>query len=232
MSNTINIAVDGYSSTGKSTLARQLAKKLGYRYIDTGAMYRAVTLWAIDHEQIFPTHIDPEFTSKLDQIDLNFQVDPEGGENILVMNGEAPGDKLRSMAVSKLVSKVAALGPVRRYLVAEQQKIAAAKGVVMDGRDIGSVVIPDAELKIFVTADLDVRAERRYKELTKKGEEVTLQQVAQNLDERDRLDTSRSDSPLVRAEGSYLLDNSQMDVEGQLKIALQWAVEAITKLPA
>lgn len=216
----INIAVDGYSSTGKSTMARALAQRLGFRYIDTGAMYRGITLYAL-RENIAVERV-PDY---LDRIQLDFRFDSDEGRSLLYLQGEAVEEELRSAAVAAQVSKVAALSPVRRFLVAQQKAMAEEGGVVMDGRDIGTVVLPQAELKIFMTADPKVRAQRRYEELRGQGQEQSFAAVAKNLAERDHLDSTRADSPLRQAEDARLLDNTALSPDEQLDIAEQWAQE-------
>lgn len=216
----ITIAIDGYSSTGKSTMAKALAKLLGYRYIDTGAMYRAVTLYALRHS-FFDNEgkLDEKSLLKaLPNIQLRFTA-----ENEISLNGEAVEKEIRSMKVSERVSVVAAFIPVREKLVSEQQVMGAEGGVVMDGRDIGTVVFPNAELKIFMTADPVVRAKRRWAELREKGEEHTLDAVLKNLVERDEMDTTRKEGPLVQAADARVLDNSEISREDQLQLAQEWA---------
>lgn len=226
MQKPINIAIDGYSSTGKSTLARQLAQNLQYRYIDTGAMYRAVTYWALQRNWLIDSGVSGQLSDHLQELKLNFSLPANAGIAEILLNGEAPGEALRSMVVAEKVSRVAAIPEVRRYLVKEQQNIAAQKGVVMDGRDIGTVVLPHAELKIFMTAKPEIRARRRFEELQSKGHKnVTLAEVAANLKQRDHDDTHRADSPLRQAEDAKLLDNSNLNMEQQLQIAEQWAAE-------
>lgn len=216
----ITIAIDGYSSTGKSTMAKTLAKLLGYRYIDTGAMYRAVTLYALRHNFFDSAgKLDEEALLKaLPSIQLRFTA-----ENEINLNGEAVEKEIRSMKVSERVSVVAAFIPVREKLVSEQQLMGAEGGVVMDGRDIGTVVFPNAELKIFMTADPVVRAKRRWAELREKGEEHSLDAVLKNLVERDEMDTTRKEGPLVQAADARVLDNSEISREDQLKLAQEWA---------
>jgi cytidylate kinase len=216
----ITIAVDGYSSTGKSTMARALAKRLGFRYIDTGAMYRAVTLYAL-REELFDAEdrVNKEaLLLKLPHIKLRFTA-----SNTISLNGAVVEEEIRSMRVSERVSKVAAITEVRRKLVAEQQAMGAEGGIVMDGRDVGTVIFPDAELKIFMTADPLVRAKRRQAELAAKGEHHSLEEVLKNLVERDELDAAREEGPLVQAEDARILDNSHLSREDQLKLAESWA---------
>lgn len=213
----IIIAVDGYSSCGKSTFAKAIAARLGYIFIDTGAMYRAVTLYALEHDAIRSGIVDEEAVVKLlDQITITFRFNPERGASDIYVNGDRVEGKIRTIEVSNCVSRVSAIPEVRRKLVAMQQEMGRRRGVVMDGRDIGTVVFPDAELKIFMTADMDVRACRRYKELTCKGMTVTMEEVERNIRERDKADMSRAVSPLRQADDAIVLDNSRMTVEEQM----------------
>lgn len=218
----ITIAIDGYSSCGKSTLARALAKKLNYVFIDSGAMYRGVTLFAIENECIINGTVDKEkLTQKLEQIQLRF-ASVEGDERKhLFLNGKDVEKQIRSMEVAGYVSEIATIREVREKLVLSQREMGKNGGVVMDGRDIGSVVFPDAELKLFVTASPEVRAERRFKELTEQGRNVTREEVLVNLMERDRIDTSRKESPLIQVKDAIVLDNTNMTPEQQLEFALQ-----------
>lgn len=220
----INIAVDGHSSTGKSTLARQLAEKLRYRYIDTGAMYRAVTLYALNAGMAGEGKVDEKsLIAALPEINIDF--DAEGGGNHTLLNGVNVEGEIRAMQVSNHVSHVAKIAEVRKKLRELQQEAARKGGVVMDGRDIGSAVLPNAELKIFMTADPEVRAERRYAELHAKGNPATRAEVRENIAERDRIDTGRKENPLVRVPEARLLDNSKLTPEEQLDIAAKWALE-------
>lgn len=210
----IIIAIDGYSSGGKSTFAKAVAAKLGYIFIDTGAMYRAVTLYAI-RQGIAD---DPAaITAALPGIRIDFRFNSQTGRSDVYLNGENVETEIRRIDVSNRVSSVSSIPEVRAKLVAMQQEMGRAKGVVMDGRDIGTVVFPDAELKIFMTADPRVRAERRYKELTAKGETVSMEEIERNIRERDRQDETREVSPLRRAADAVLLDNSRMTVEQQME---------------
>lgn len=214
----IIIAVDGFSSCGKSTFAKTIAAKLGYIFIDTGAMYRAVTLYAIRHGAIVSGVIDEDAVVRLlDQIEISFRFNPERGASDIYVNGERVEGLIRSIEVSNMVSPVSAIGAVREKLVAMQQAMGRERGVVMDGRDIGTVVFPDAELKIYMTADPKVRAQRRYDELTAKGDKVTLEEIERNVVERDKADMSRKISPLRQAEDAVVLDNSHMTVEEQME---------------
>lgn len=223
----ITIAVDGFSSCGKSTLAKQLAAKLGYVYIDSGAMYRAVTLFAINNGMIANEKLDTEsLVARLGEVNIHFERNAEG-ELQTYLNGENVEREIRKIYVSQLVSPVSAIPEVRHVMVAQQQKLGEAKGVVMDGRDIGTTVFPNAELKIFVTADVDVRAKRRYDELLEKGDMVNMDEIRNNLQERDRIDQSRKESPLRKADDAVVLDNSKITREEQLQVAYDWAMERI-----
>ncbi len=223
----ITIAIDGYSSTGKSTMARQMARELGYNYVDTGAMYRAVTLYALRHGFFENSLNEKALISALQNIQLHFEPNPETQRSEIFLNGENVEGDIRGMDISNRVSDVAALSEVRQKLVAEQQKMGAKGGVVMDGRDIGTVVFPNAELKIFMTASQSVRVKRRLDELRSKGVEVSREEVQANLRQRDLQDSSREDSPLIQSEDARLLDNSNMSAEEQLALALNWAKEII-----
>lgn len=213
----IIIAIDGYSSCGKSSFAKAIAAKLGYIFIDTGAMYRGVTLWAIRHGMVDGPRVDEaRLAEALPAIDISFAYNEERKAGDLILCGENVEAQIRTIEVSDAVSRVSAIPAVRARLVAMQQAMGRNKGVVMDGRDIGTTVFPDAELKIFMTASVDVRAERRYKELAAKGENVTLEEVRRNVMERDRIDETRTESPLRRADDALLLDNSSMTVDEQM----------------
>lgn len=225
----INIAIDGYSSCGKGTLARYLATQLGYQFIDSGAMYRAVTYYAL-LKKCHPEN-ETEVLSLLDQINLSFEKNQATDRFDIVLNGENIEGKIRNLEVAKWVSPVARISGVRSFLVKQQQSIAAQKGVVMDGRDIGTVVLADAELKIFMTARPEIRAQRRLKELVDSGMEVTFEAVLQNLNERDLIDSTRADSPLLLTEAYHLLDNSDLSVTEQNALAMTWVKEALQKLP-
>lgn len=225
----ITIAIDGFSSTGKSTLAKQLAQQLGYVYVDTGAMYRAVTLYAMQHGFVSPHHLDAEgLTADLKKITLHFVFNTELGCGEMYLNGVNVEREIRTLEVSSLVSKVAEISAVRAKLVEQQQAMGKEKGVVMDGRDIGTVVFPDAALKIYMTASPETRAQRRFAELQAKGDSVTYEAVLQNVNERDYIDTHRADSPLVKADDAIELDNSNLSREAQLQRVLEW-VAAKTK---
>jgi cytidylate kinase len=229
MSRKITIAIDGFSSTGKSTVAKQLAKELGYVYVDTGAMYRAVTLYALRKNFISEENFDREaLVQDLSLIKLKFIFNPEVGFGEMYLNDENVEKEIRQMEVSQYVSKIAAVPEVREMLVAQQQEMGKEKGIVMDGRDIGTVVFPDAELKIFMTASAEERAQRRFKELSERGEEVTYKEVLQNVQERDHLDTTREDSPLVKAGDAKEIDNSHLTLSGQFEKILKLYNEAIS----
>jgi len=222
----ITIAIDGFSSTGKSTLAKQLAKELGYVYVDTGAMYRAVTLFAMQQGLISDNHFDKEqLIAVLPQISLQFQFNPQLGFAEMYLNGQNVETEIRTLEVSQQVSRIAEVSEVRAKLVEQQQKMGADKGIVMDGRDIGTVVFPDAELKIFMTASPETRAQRRFDELRGKGQQVTYEDVLQNVVGRDKIDTSRDDSPLVKANDAYEVDNSNLSREEQFALVLKLATE-------
>ncbi len=213
----IVIAVDGFSSCGKSTFAKLVASHLGYIFIDTGAMYRAVTLWAIEHNCVENGILNEErLIANLDNIRIDFRFNPERGASDIYVDGEWVEGKIRTITVSNLVSAVSAIGEVRARLVAMQQEMGRDKGVVMDGRDIGTVVFPNAELKIFMTADPEVRAERRYQELLAKGEEVSREEIIDNIRQRDHLDQTRAISPLRKADDAITLDNGGMTLEEEL----------------
>ncbi len=213
----IIIAIDGHSSCGKSTFAKAIAARLGYIFIDTGAMYRAVTLYALEHGAIAMGIVDEErIEAMLGDIEISFRFNSERGASDIYVNGDLVEGKIRTIEVSNCVSAVSSIGAVRRKLVAMQQQMGRNGGVVMDGRDIGTVVFPTAELKIYMTADPMVRAERRYKELTAKGDSVTLEEVYENVVSRDKADMSRAISPLRKADDAIVLDNSAMSVEEQM----------------
>ncbi len=213
----ITIAIDGFSSCGKSTMAKALAKKLGYVYIDTGAMYRAVTLFALRH-QLFNadgTVKEKELKTLMPDIHIRFQLDPSTGNPRTFLNGECVEKEIRGMEVSQHVSPIAAIPFVREALVAQQQTMGKEKGIVMDGRDIGTTVFPDAELKIFVTASAQVRAQRRYDELKAKGMPADFDDILKNVQERDYIDTHREVSPLKKADDAVELDNSKLTIAEQ-----------------
>jgi len=222
----INIAIDGYSSCGKSTLAKGLAKELGYSYIDSGAMYRAVTLYALNNNLITSREIDEKgLLEKLSSIEVDFV--NKKGVNTTRLNGKDVENEIRTLEVSSLVSQVSRIPEVRGKLRVMQQKAARKGGVVMDGRDIGTAVLPKADLKIFMTADPEVRVERRFAELSFKGEKLTRDEVRQNLALRDRLDTNRKENPLRQAEDARVLDNTDFTEKEQLALVRDWANEII-----
>ena len=224
MSRKIIIAIDGYSSCGKSTLARDLADALHYLHIDSGAMYRAVTLYFIRHQ--VPLEVSDHIDDALAQIEITFQRDD--GHFLTLMNGENVDPLIRTAEINKLVSPVAAISAVRRFLVSQQRKLGAlGGGLVMDGRDIGTVVFPHAALKIFLTASIDVRIERRYIELLANGIITTRDEVAEGLAYRDHIDTTREDSPLRQAPDAIVIDNTMLTREEQLQIAFELACNAI-----
>lgn len=226
MDRKINIAIDGYSSCGKSTLAKGLAKALGYSYIDSGAMYRAVTLYAIRKGLSENGEVNEEgLVDSLSFIDVDFV--NKDGINTTRLNEEEVEDEIRALAVSSLVSQVSRIPEVRTKLRVMQQKAARYGGVVMDGRDIGSAVLPFAELKIFMTADPEVRVERRFAELVAKGENLTKDEVRQNLTHRDKLDTSRKENPLIQVDDAHVLDNTNITQEEQLELVLNQAKKII-----
>lgn len=211
--NKITIAIDGHSSCGKSTMAKDLAREIGYVYIDTGAMYRAVTLYCLQNGLITNETVNTDGLRKqLDNISITFQLNPTTGRPDTYLNGVCVEDKIRTLEVSSKVSYVAALDFVREAMVDLQRLMGEAKGVIMDGRDIGTVVFPNAELKIFVTASAEIRAKRRYDELTAKGEKCNLEEILANVQERDRIDSTRAVSPLRKADDAILLDNSNMTI--------------------
>ena len=213
----IIFAIDGFSSCGKSTFAKAIAARLGYIFIDTGAMYRAVTLYALEHGAIVDGKVaEDRVVALLPDVNISFRFNAERGASDAYVNGEKVEDKIRSIEVSNMVSHVSSIAQVREKLVAMQQQMGRARGVVMDGRDIGTVVFPDAELKIFMTADAQVRAERRYAELKAKGDNVTMEEILENVISRDKADMTREISPLRQAEDAVVLDNSHMSVEEQM----------------
>lgn len=218
----IVIAIDGFSSCGKSTFAKAIAARLGYIFIDTGAMYRAVTLCALEAGAIRDGEVDAErVVGLLPQINISFRFNAERGASDVYVNGQCVEPRIRSIEVSSAVSRISSIPAVREKLVAMQQQMGRDRGVVMDGRDIGTVVFPDAELKIFMTADAEVRARRRYDELTAKGDKVTLEEILENVIARDKADMEREISPLRRAADAVVLDNSRMTVEEQM----EWFME-------
>ncbi|RFM31955.1 (d)CMP kinase [Chitinophaga silvisoli] len=221
----IIITLDGYSSCGKSTLAKQLAAELDYVYIDSGAMYRAITLYFIQNR--IDWNKPEEVAQALSNIQLEFVYNPLSGSSEMNLNGENVEHMIREMLVAEKVSEVAAVGAVREFAVAQQQEMGKQKGIVMDGRDIGTTVFPHAELKIFMTADTAIRVERRFKELYAKNKNITIHEIKENLELRDYIDTNREISPLRKAEDAIILDNSQLTPEDQLKLVLQWVDDAV-----
>lgn len=217
--NKITIAIDGFSSTGKSTLAKQLAKELHYVYVDTGAMYRAVTLYAMREDYINDTQFDKEsLILDLKNIRLHFVFDEQKGMAEMNLNDENVEREIRTLEVSQFVSQVSTISEVRKKLVEQQQKMGEEKGIVMDGRDIGTVVFPNAEVKLFMTASADKRAKRRYKELLDRGDkDVSYERVLKNVESRDYIDSTRLDSPLKKAEDAIEIDNSDMGLEEQFE---------------
>ena len=212
----ITIAIDGFSSCGKSTMAKDLAKEIGYIYIDTGAMYRAVALYCIEHGLIEGKTINEDaLQTAIRDIHISFQLNEQTGSPETYLNGEYVEDKIRTMEVSAVVSPVSALGFVREALVKQQQAMGEEKGIVMDGRDIGTVVFPNAELKIFVTASAEIRAQRRYDELKAKGETHSYEEILTNVKQRDEMDQQRAVSPLRCADDAILLDNSHLTIDEQ-----------------
>ncbi|MES2590139.1 MAG: (d)CMP kinase [Bacteroidota bacterium] len=220
----ITIAIDGFSSCGKSTLAKALAKKLNYIFIDSGAMYRAITLYCFRKNLVDQTKVETEqIIASLKDISIHFIFNEETNKLDVELNGENVEKDIRNLTISNLVSKVASIKEVRQKLVSEQQKIGKNGGIVMDGRDIASVVFPNAELKLFITAKPEVRAQRRFLELNDSS--ITLEDVAKNLEERDFLDTTRKESPLIQVEDAIVIDNSDLTQEEQLNIALSYVLE-------
>lgn len=227
--NKITIAIDGYSSCGKSTMAKDLAKEIGYIYVDTGAMYRSVTLYAMRHG-MFQTDgtVDAAALEKaMPEINISFRLNAETGRPDTCLNGEVVEQEIRSLEVSRHVSPVAALGFVRQALVSQQQAMGREKGIVMDGRDIGTVVFPGAELKVFVTASAEVRARRRYDELQAKGMPADFSDILKNVEQRDYIDTHREASPLRKADDALVLDNSDMTIAQQKEWLMERFREAL-----
>lgn len=219
MSAPIIIAIDGFSSCGKSTLAKQLANVLNYKYVDTGAMYRALTLFLLRHQ--IDIHHPEMVASTLPQIQISFGLDPKTQEQYTILNGENIENEIRiNSRVASAVSTVSAQTEVRKFLVKQQQDLGKEKGIVMDGRDIGTVVFPNAELKLFVTAEPSIRAQRRLDELKEKNQITSFEEVLANLQKRDLMDTTRADSPLVKAEDAIEIDNSYLSREEQLNKVL------------
>jgi cytidylate kinase len=221
----IIITIDGWSSCGKSTLARQLAEKLDYVYIDSGAMYRAITLYFLRNHIDWSSH--REVGKALKNIELEFRTNTQSNRSEMFLNGENVEFVIRDLVVAEKVSEVAAIREVREYAVAQQRKMGKGKGIVMDGRDIGSVVFPRAELKIFMTADNAVRVERRFRELFDKNPNITIEEVKTNLEMRDYIDSNREVSPLKKAKDAVVLDNTNISEVDQLKLALKWVKEKL-----
>jgi cytidylate kinase len=227
----ITIAIDGLSSTGKSTIAKQLATKLAYVYVDSGAMYRAVTFYAMQQGFISKNSFDKnKLLSKLKEINLTFKFNPELGFAEMYLNNINVENEIRTLEVSKFVSKVAEVSEVRRKLVEHQQKIGITKGVVMDGRDIGTVVFPNAELKLFIKASAKKRAQRRFDELIKRGDKVTFDDILKNVEYRDHIDSTREDSPLMKAEDAIEIENSELTLEAQFEIIYKIVLKKINEL--
>lgn len=226
----INIAIDGYSSCGKSTLAKGIAKALGYTFIDTGAMYRAVTLFALRNEMVDAGDLNEQaLIRELPHVNIRFAEPDATGKARVLLNEEDVEDEIRQMHVANHVSAVAGVPEVREKLVALQQKMGEQKGVVMDGRDIGTVVFPNAELKIFMTADPEVRVQRRLAELKAKGDAISAEEVRKNLEERDYQDTHRAADPLRQAEDAVVLDNTNLNKEEQFNLVLEWVNQKLAE---
>lgn len=210
----ITVAIDGYSSTGKSTIAKRLAKSLGYVYVDTGAMYRAVSFYALSHNLFHNQVLQKEqLIQALDSIDLEFKLNKSTGDPEMYLNGDLIEKQIRTLEVSHVVSEVATISQVRQKLVEQQQGMGENKAIVMDGRDVGTVIFPDAELKLFMTASADVRAQRRYLELIERGDDVAYEAVLENVQKRDLIDTTRKDSPLVKAAEAIEIDSTSLSLE-------------------
>jgi cytidylate kinase len=221
------IAIDGHSSCGKSTVAKDLAKKIGYTYIDSGAMYRVVTLFAMRHNLISNDHVDENKLAHLiEKVSISFQYNKEKQRHETFLNKELVEDDIRRLDVSNQVSLIAKIKFVREKMVAFQRELSKDGGVIMDGRDIGTVVFPNADLKIFMTADVEIRAIRRYKELKNKGETISLDEIRENVSKRDFIDENREESPLRKAEDAITLNNSHMSPEEQL----EWIVERMNEI--
>lgn len=225
MAKKIIITIDGWSSCGKSTLARQLAKALGYVYIDSGAMYRAITLYFLRKNTDWSD--EKEVTEALNEIHLHFEYNPKSQQSEIYLNEENVEYLIRDLVVAEKVSEVATIAAVRSLAVAQQQRMGSHKGFVMDGRDIGTTVFPHAELKIFMTADLDVRVERRFKEMLTKNPNISIEEVALNLKSRDHIDSTREISPLRKADDAVVIDNTHLTEEEQLDIALKLVAQRL-----
>jgi len=223
----LTIAIDGHSSCGKSTLAKQLAAKLNYSYVDTGAMYRCVTLFAFNKDLIVNGLIDENsLVSLLNQINIHFQYNENLGKSETFLNDENVENEIRSLKISDMVSPIAKIKEVRAFLVEQQQKMGKQGGIVMDGRDIGTVVFPNADLKLFMTASVEVRAQRRFLELSETDNFASINDIKKNIEERDFIDSNREESPLRKADDAYVLDNSNLTREEQLA----WILEKISNL--
>lgn len=228
MKKKITIAIDGFSSTGKSTVAKELAKELEYIYVDSGAMYRAVTLFAMQEGFVGSSFFDlGSLLEKLDSIHVSFQLNTVTNNADMYLNGTNVENEIRTLEVSNQVSTIAANSMVRKKLVAIQKEMGKNRGVVMDGRDIGTVVFKDAELKIFMNASADTRAERRYKELIEKGQEVSYEDILKNVVDRDHMDTTRDDSPLIKADDAIEIDNSNLSRTEQFEMILKLVQEKL-----
>ncbi len=221
----IVIAIDGYSGCGKSSTAKSVAKQLGYTYIDSGAMYRAATLYFLNNDVDISS--PQQVRNYLDSLDITFRPNPESKDQETYLNGVNVEKEIRTMKVSDYVSEVSKLKEVRNELVSQQQKMGREKGVVMDGRDIGTVVFPEAELKVFMTADLNIRAVRRKKELQEKGSKIALEKIIQNLSERDKIDSGRKESPLIKANDAVEVDTSHLQFEEQVNLIVELAYKKI-----
>lgn len=223
----IIIAIDGFSSCGKSTMAKALARNIGYLYFDSGAMYRAVALYCMQNSLIIEDEIDTEsLKRKIKEINITFEVDPETKNSITYLNNINVEHEIRSLEVSRYVSRIAALDFVREEMVDRQREMGKAKGIVMDGRDIGTTVFPNAEMKVFVTASAEVRAQRRYDELTARGDKADFNEILENVLQRDHIDQTREVSPLKKADDALLLDNSNLTREEQM----DWLIDVFNKL--
>ncbi len=224
----IIIAIDGFSSTGKSTIAKQLAQHLGYVYVDTGAMYRAVTLYAMQNGYISQNEFNKsDLISQLNYIELSFKFNSSLGFSEMYLNGKNVEKEIRTLEVSQFVSQVSAVSEVRRKLVEQQQHMGVNKGIVMDGRDIGTVVFPNADLKLFITASAETRAKRRFKELLDRGDNIAFNDVLQNIKSRDYIDSTRKDSPLIKATDAIEIDNSELSLEEQFTKIMQLVKKAL-----
>jgi cytidylate kinase len=224
----IIIAIDGFSSTGKSTIAKEVAQKMGYVYVDTGAMYRAVALFAMENGYINSESFDIQtLINALPNIDLKFQYNPQLGFAEMFLNAENVENKIRTLEVSQFVSRIAEISEVRAKLVEQQQKMGQERGIVMDGRDIGTVVFPDAEVKIFMNSSAETRAQRRYEELMQKGQQVSYDDVLKNVQERDYIDSHREDSPLIIAKDAVEIDNSKLSKKEQFEKVMELVRKSI-----